>query len=87
MAKSKLISRMAKMGQPMLPFLPGSAPVQLDSSDSEIEVGGPQNLEATASVCVCVWESLLLTRISLVPNSQFFPLPFYCKLPRESRVR
>ncbi|KAM3825648.1 FK506-binding protein 15 isoform 2-T2 [Vipera latastei] len=37
MAKAKLISRMAKMGQPMLPFLPGSAPVQLDSSDSEIE--------------------------------------------------
>ncbi|XP_058015310.1 FK506-binding protein 15 isoform X2 [Ahaetulla prasina] len=36
-AKAKLISRMAKMGQPMLPFLPGSAPAQLDSSDSEIE--------------------------------------------------
>uniref|UniRef100_A0A670ZNW6 peptidylprolyl isomerase n=1 Tax=Pseudonaja textilis TaxID=8673 RepID=A0A670ZNW6_PSETE len=40
MAKAKLISRMAKMGQPMLPFLSGSAPAQLDSSDSEIEVGG-----------------------------------------------
>uniref|UniRef100_A0A8C6VPY8 peptidylprolyl isomerase n=1 Tax=Naja naja TaxID=35670 RepID=A0A8C6VPY8_NAJNA len=37
MAKAKLISRMAKMGQPMLPFLSGSAPAQLDSSDSEIE--------------------------------------------------
>ncbi|XP_025021988.1 FK506-binding protein 15 isoform X1 [Python bivittatus] len=36
-AKAKLISRMAKMGQPMLPFLPGSSPAQLDSSDSEIE--------------------------------------------------
>ncbi|XP_039178954.1 FK506-binding protein 15 isoform X2 [Crotalus tigris] len=36
-AKANLISRMAKMGQPMLPFLPGSAPAQLDSSDSEIE--------------------------------------------------
>ncbi|XP_070811845.1 FK506-binding protein 15 [Pituophis catenifer annectens] len=36
-AKAKLISRMAKMGQPMLPFLSGSAPAQLDSSDSEIE--------------------------------------------------
>ncbi|XP_063000887.1 FK506-binding protein 15 [Elgaria multicarinata webbii] len=36
-AKAKLISRMAKMGQPLLPFLPGSAPAQLDSSDSEIE--------------------------------------------------
>uniref|UniRef100_A0A8C8SXV4 peptidylprolyl isomerase n=1 Tax=Pelusios castaneus TaxID=367368 RepID=A0A8C8SXV4_9SAUR len=37
-AKAKLISRMAKMGQPMLPFLAGTAGAQLDSSDSEIEV-------------------------------------------------
>lgn len=29
---------MAKMGQPMLPFLAGTAGSQLDSSDSEIEV-------------------------------------------------
>ncbi|XP_070614630.1 FK506-binding protein 15 isoform X1 [Erythrolamprus reginae] len=36
-AKAKLISRMAKMGQPMLPFLSGSVLGQLDSSDSEIE--------------------------------------------------
>ncbi|XP_006022730.1 FK506-binding protein 15 isoform X1 [Alligator sinensis] len=36
-AKAKLISRMAKMGQPMLPFLAGTAGAQLDSSDSEIE--------------------------------------------------
>ncbi|XP_071430377.1 FK506-binding protein 15 isoform X2 [Pithys albifrons albifrons] len=36
-AKAKLISRMAKMGQPMLPFLAGTAGSQLDSSDSEIE--------------------------------------------------
>nr|XP_060613430.1 FK506-binding protein 15 isoform X2 [Anolis sagrei ordinatus] len=36
-AKAKLISRMAKMGQPMLPFLPGTAPAALDSSDSEVE--------------------------------------------------
>ncbi|KAJ6652055.1 hypothetical protein lerEdw1_015258 [Lerista edwardsae] len=36
-AKAKLISRMAKMGQPMLPFLSGTAPAQLDSSDSEME--------------------------------------------------
>ncbi|OCT66913.1 FK506-binding protein 15 isoform X2 [Xenopus laevis] len=35
MAKAKLISRMAKMGQPMLPFIPGTP--QPDSSDSEIE--------------------------------------------------
>ncbi|XP_053551660.1 LOW QUALITY PROTEIN: FK506-binding protein 15 [Bombina bombina] len=36
-AKAKLISRMAKMGQPMLPFLAGSTTPQPDSSDSEME--------------------------------------------------
>uniref|UniRef100_A0A8C1MS52 peptidylprolyl isomerase n=1 Tax=Cyprinus carpio TaxID=7962 RepID=A0A8C1MS52_CYPCA len=37
--KAKLISRMAKMGQPMLPFMagPASSPSQPDSSDSELE--------------------------------------------------
>ncbi|KAJ8388803.1 hypothetical protein AAFF_G00130360 [Aldrovandia affinis] len=35
--KAKLISRMAKMGQPMLPFLTGAVSSQLDSSDSEME--------------------------------------------------
>uniref|UniRef100_A0A8C6NTQ3 peptidylprolyl isomerase n=1 Tax=Nothobranchius furzeri TaxID=105023 RepID=A0A8C6NTQ3_NOTFU len=35
--KAKLISRMAKMGQPMLPFLAGAAS-QPESSDSELEV-------------------------------------------------
>ncbi|XP_042370420.1 FK506-binding protein 15-like, partial [Plectropomus leopardus] len=34
--KAKLISRMAKMGQPMLPFLTGAAS-QPESSDSELE--------------------------------------------------
>ncbi|KAM3611804.1 uncharacterized protein V6R79_024433 [Siganus canaliculatus] len=34
--KAKLISRMAKMGQPMLPFLTGAA-CQPESSDSELE--------------------------------------------------
>ncbi|XP_044161822.1 FK506-binding protein 15 [Bufo gargarizans] len=37
LAKAKLISRMARMGQPMLPFLAGSSPPQPDSSDSEME--------------------------------------------------
>ncbi|XP_069465910.1 FK506-binding protein 15 isoform X2 [Ambystoma mexicanum] len=37
MAKAKLISRMARMGQPMLPFLAGGSAPLLDSSDSEIE--------------------------------------------------
>ncbi|XP_066467024.1 FK506-binding protein 15 isoform X4 [Tiliqua scincoides] len=45
-AKAKLISRMAKMGQPMLPFLSGAAPAQLDSSDSEIE--DPNTLRGVA---------------------------------------
>uniref|UniRef100_A0A8D3CUY5 peptidylprolyl isomerase n=1 Tax=Scophthalmus maximus TaxID=52904 RepID=A0A8D3CUY5_SCOMX len=36
--KAKLISRMAKMGQPMLPFLTGVTS-QPESSDSELEVG------------------------------------------------
>ncbi|NWS23631.1 FKB15 protein, partial [Polioptila caerulea] len=44
-AKAKLISRMAKMGQPMLPFLAGTAGSQLDSSDSEIE--DPNTLRGT----------------------------------------
>ncbi|KAM4761252.1 FK506-binding protein 15 isoform 1-T1 [Cyanocitta cristata] len=44
-AKAKLISRMAKMGQPMLPFLAGTAGGQLDSSDSEIE--DPNTLRGT----------------------------------------
>uniref|UniRef100_A0A8C2DGM8 peptidylprolyl isomerase n=1 Tax=Cyprinus carpio TaxID=7962 RepID=A0A8C2DGM8_CYPCA len=37
-SKSKLISRIAKMGQPMLPFLTGAIPAQPDPSDSETEV-------------------------------------------------
>ncbi|XP_062409545.1 FK506-binding protein 15 [Sardina pilchardus] len=36
-AKAKLISRMAKMGQPMLPFLHGAIPAQPDASDSDTE--------------------------------------------------
>ncbi|XP_015278615.1 PREDICTED: FK506-binding protein 15 [Gekko japonicus] len=46
-AKAKLISRMAKMGQPMLPFLAGTAPAQLDSSDSEME--DPNSLRGAAA--------------------------------------
>ncbi|XP_009078110.1 PREDICTED: FK506-binding protein 15, partial [Acanthisitta chloris] len=45
-AKAKLISRMAKMGQPMLPFLAGTTGSQLDSSDSEIE--DPNTMRGTA---------------------------------------
>ncbi|TFJ99889.1 potassium voltage-gated channel subfamily A member 1 [Platysternon megacephalum] len=48
-AKAKLISRMAKMGQPMLPFLAGTAGTQLDSSDSEIEVKVAEELAAATA--------------------------------------
>uniref|UniRef100_A0A667YD60 peptidylprolyl isomerase n=1 Tax=Myripristis murdjan TaxID=586833 RepID=A0A667YD60_9TELE len=41
--KAKLISRMAKMGQPMLPFLTGVAS-QPESSDSELETAPPSAL-------------------------------------------
>lgn len=37
MAKAKLISRMARMGQPMLPFLTSGPTPQPDSNDSEME--------------------------------------------------
>uniref|UniRef100_A0A8C7U7R1 peptidylprolyl isomerase n=1 Tax=Oncorhynchus mykiss TaxID=8022 RepID=A0A8C7U7R1_ONCMY len=47
-AKAKLISHMAKMGQPMLPFPTGAISAQLDHSDSKTEVG------SIVCVCVCV---------------------------------
>uniref|UniRef100_A0A8D2LS33 peptidylprolyl isomerase n=1 Tax=Varanus komodoensis TaxID=61221 RepID=A0A8D2LS33_VARKO len=68
-AKAKLISRMAKMGQPMLPFLPGSAPAQLDSSDSEFE--DPNTVRGTAQPGVpslCGNRPLKPTCFSLVPQ-------------------
>ncbi|XP_067294787.1 FK506-binding protein 15 [Pseudorasbora parva] len=45
-AKAKLISRIAKMGQPMLPFLIGAIPAQPDPSDSETE-----NASESGRVC------------------------------------
>uniref|UniRef100_A0A8C1Q2N3 peptidylprolyl isomerase n=1 Tax=Cyprinus carpio TaxID=7962 RepID=A0A8C1Q2N3_CYPCA len=49
--KAKLISRMAKMGQPMLPFItgPASSPSQPDSSDSELEASMIPQLTVTSS--------------------------------------
>uniref|UniRef100_A0A1A7W7I7 peptidylprolyl isomerase n=2 Tax=Iconisemion striatum TaxID=60296 RepID=A0A1A7W7I7_9TELE len=47
--KAKLISRMAKMGQPMLPFLTGAAS-QPESSDSELEdTSGCQSKDGPAA--------------------------------------
>ncbi|XP_076868041.1 FK506-binding protein 15 isoform X2 [Brachyhypopomus gauderio] len=42
--KARLISRMAKMGQPMLPLLLGAIPAQPESSDSEMEIGTESGL-------------------------------------------
>uniref|UniRef100_A0A671TDG3 peptidylprolyl isomerase n=1 Tax=Sinocyclocheilus anshuiensis TaxID=1608454 RepID=A0A671TDG3_9TELE len=49
--KAKLISRMAKMGQPMLPFITGlaSLPSQPDSSDSELEDASVSRLKERSS--------------------------------------
>ncbi|XP_073674797.1 FK506-binding protein 15 isoform X2 [Garra rufa] len=49
--KAKLISRMAKMGQPMLPFItgPASSPSQPDSSDSELEDPSMSRLKERSS--------------------------------------
>uniref|UniRef100_A0A8C1FST0 peptidylprolyl isomerase n=1 Tax=Cyprinus carpio carpio TaxID=630221 RepID=A0A8C1FST0_CYPCA len=49
--KAKLISRMAKMGQPMLPFItgPASSPSQPDSSDSELEDPSVSRLKERSS--------------------------------------
>ncbi|XP_063289078.1 FK506-binding protein 15 isoform X2 [Pelobates fuscus] len=49
-AKAKLISRMARMGQPMLPFLAGSSTPGPDSSDSEIEDPNLQRLSPHPAV-------------------------------------
>ncbi|KAF4801671.1 FK506-binding protein 15 [Turdus rufiventris] len=66
-AKAKLISRMAKMGQPMLPFLAGTAGSQLDSSDSEIEAypGVPFAYPQTAA-----------SASQLQPVGQMYPAPY-----------
>uniref|UniRef100_A0A672SJN5 peptidylprolyl isomerase n=1 Tax=Sinocyclocheilus grahami TaxID=75366 RepID=A0A672SJN5_SINGR len=50
--KAKLISRMAKMGQPMLPFItgPASSSSQPDSSDSELEASMIPQLTVTSSL-------------------------------------
>ncbi|OXB80653.1 UNVERIFIED_CONTAM: hypothetical protein H355_005582 [Colinus virginianus] len=66
-AKAKLISRMAKMGQPMLPFLAGTAGSQLDSSDSEIEPypGMPFAYPQTAT-----------SASQLQPVGQMYPAPY-----------
>uniref|UniRef100_A0A7N6BEI3 peptidylprolyl isomerase n=1 Tax=Anabas testudineus TaxID=64144 RepID=A0A7N6BEI3_ANATE len=68
--KAKLISRMAKMGQPMLPFLTGVAS-QPESSDSELEVGYSLH-------CTCEFPKLFLSTVNpyplITPPSALLPV-------------
>ena len=54
--KARLISRMAKMGQPMLPNMSGAMPAHPDSEDEP--VGGERKsvrVVVHSCVCVCVY--------------------------------
>uniref|UniRef100_A0A7N6AIL4 peptidylprolyl isomerase n=1 Tax=Anabas testudineus TaxID=64144 RepID=A0A7N6AIL4_ANATE len=66
--KAKLISRMAKMGQPMLPFLTGVAS-QPESSDSELEY---------SLHCTCEFPKLFLSTVNpyplITPPSALLPV-------------
>uniref|UniRef100_A0A8C0VPV0 peptidylprolyl isomerase n=1 Tax=Cyanistes caeruleus TaxID=156563 RepID=A0A8C0VPV0_CYACU len=86
-AKAKLISRMAKMGQPMLPFLAGTAGSQLDSSDSEIEVlvkwgnrkthSNLLNLSCKAYPGVAfAYPQAAASASQLQPVGQMYPVPY-----------
>ncbi|XP_063792259.1 FK506-binding protein 15 isoform X2 [Pseudophryne corroboree] len=72
MAKAKLIYRMAKMGQPMLPFLSGSSPPQPDSSDSEIEDPNTQRTSPHPAAPVPVRPT---PQISHTPVTGHIPAP------------
>lgn len=64
-AKAKLISHMAKMGQPILPFPTGAIPAQPDHSDSKTEVG------SIVSLCVCAPSVLYGNSTFAFPQFQF----------------
>ncbi|XP_040180262.1 FK506-binding protein 15 isoform X2 [Rana temporaria] len=72
MAKAKLISRMAKMGQPMLPFITGSTTPQLDSSDSEIEDSHIQRISPHPAAPLLVRPT---PQISQTPATAHTPAP------------
>uniref|UniRef100_A0A672Z4M7 peptidylprolyl isomerase n=1 Tax=Sphaeramia orbicularis TaxID=375764 RepID=A0A672Z4M7_9TELE len=71
--KAKLISRMAKMGQPMLPFLAGVTS-QPESSDSELEVRGKNQLKNMFSLLSLFCLPSEISCHDLSPSSVFF----YC---------
>uniref|UniRef100_A0A8C1PYW4 peptidylprolyl isomerase n=1 Tax=Cyprinus carpio TaxID=7962 RepID=A0A8C1PYW4_CYPCA len=70
--KAKLISRMAKMGQPMLPFItgPASSPSQPDSSDSELEARNAM----FQSYVILVFMTLYALFILFIPASALLPV-------------
>ncbi|XP_073455954.1 FK506-binding protein 15 isoform X1 [Aquarana catesbeiana] len=72
MAKAKLISRMAKMGQPMLPFITGSTTPQPDSSDSEIEDPHIQRISPHPAAPLLVRPT---PQISQTPATAHIPAP------------
>ncbi|KAF5890104.1 FK506-binding protein 15-like isoform X1 [Clarias magur] len=81
--KAKLISRMAKMGQPMLPFLagPASSPSQAESSDSELEDPSASRLKerplvpSPQPVHLTPGPSASLQATALMPVSMATPSP------------
>uniref|UniRef100_A0A8C5R5W6 peptidylprolyl isomerase n=1 Tax=Leptobrachium leishanense TaxID=445787 RepID=A0A8C5R5W6_9ANUR len=89
-AKAKLISRMARMGQPMLPFLAGSGTAGPDSSDSEMEVM-PINLQRIIRRFITraarrdyTWITLSLVRPPVPPQplvASALPAPSVALLP------
>ncbi|XP_029295812.1 FK506-binding protein 15 isoform X2 [Cottoperca gobio] len=66
--KAKLISRMAKMGQPMLPFLTGGAS-QPESSDSELEDTSGKDLPAAPSPVQIATAAPASTRVHPYPHT------------------
>uniref|UniRef100_A0A8B9FRW9 peptidylprolyl isomerase n=1 Tax=Amazona collaria TaxID=241587 RepID=A0A8B9FRW9_9PSIT len=78
-AKAKLISRMAKMGQPMLPFLAGTAGSQLDSSDSEIEVHHYRTSLMLSFLCESLKGESVAAALPLYREA--YPVPVISLLP------
>uniref|UniRef100_A0A7N6B4W3 peptidylprolyl isomerase n=1 Tax=Anabas testudineus TaxID=64144 RepID=A0A7N6B4W3_ANATE len=75
--KAKLISRMAKMGQPMLPFLTGVAS-QPESSDSEMTEDTLPYYVQYSLHCTCEFPKLFLSTVNpyplITPPSALLPV-------------
>uniref|UniRef100_A0A672Z3T0 peptidylprolyl isomerase n=1 Tax=Sphaeramia orbicularis TaxID=375764 RepID=A0A672Z3T0_9TELE len=74
--KAKLISRMAKMGQPMLPFLAGVTS-QPESSDSELEVRGKNQLKNMFSLLSLFCLPSEISCHDLSPSSMFIVMQMF----------